>query len=517
MPKSAAARIATIALLAFLACGAWAAEDRFIVLSEFQVWADAAGPETFKELSRLYNERGSSHVFSLYPRYDLFVWDAARMQEWIDEAKELGCFNVFCIGDDIRTADGHLFDENGVNPKLRDFLFETIAYAHKRGLMVAIEPVRLPPVRSREAFVRWLRSWLGDGVPPESRTDIVKLSIEWFGAWGLNPEISAEVEAFFVAAKEVSPDTLIYVDSISGIWRTPLPFHRWLLKRFPGTIISHYLNTDQVPAFREMGARNMMVQINPSEEPGPAGQFFIYHDRTVKKLKDVVDARVRFVSLAGVDYGYNRYNYDLFLNVIRPHLALARSLDEVRAAIAPEAFADAPTADEVAAHLVGLAREQAEEKIKQEPPGPLNAAGKPAWFGETPDGWIIGLGKIADGRSGAKFEGAYTEPIRRRPVRATFGLDFGAQRIIRRVTVVPCLADGETAYVADELRMEYLTDGEWRTIPGAEWDENTERRIAFTLDEPVTAEAVRLVIVSQSDDGRGNYRACCQEIGVDGP
>ncbi len=53
----------------------------------------------------------------------------------------------------------------------------------------------------------------------------------------------------------------------------------------------------------------------------------------------------------------------------------------------------------------------------------------------------MGLGKIGDGRSGAKFEGAYTEPVRRRPVRATFGLDFGVQRQISRLTVVPCLAE----------------------------------------------------------------------------
>jgi len=61
--------------------------------------------------------------------------------------------------------------------------------------------------------------------------------------------------------RDVSPETLVYLDSISGVWRTPQPFHRWLLERFPGTIISHYLNTDQLSAFREMGARNMMVQI----------------------------------------------------------------------------------------------------------------------------------------------------------------------------------------------------------------------------------------------------------------
>ena len=84
MLKSPAVLIATVALLGVLSLGVAAEEDRSIVLSEFQVWADAAGPETLRELSRLYNERGSSHVFNLYPRYDLFMWDTARMRGWID-------------------------------------------------------------------------------------------------------------------------------------------------------------------------------------------------------------------------------------------------------------------------------------------------------------------------------------------------------------------------------------------------------------------------------------------------
>jgi hypothetical protein len=70
-----------------------------------------------------------------------------------------------------------------------------------------------------------------------------------------------------------------------------------------------------------------MVQINPSEMEKTAGQFFIYHKETVASLQEIVKKKVRFVSLAGVNFGYSRYNYDLFLEVIRPHLALAPNLE----------------------------------------------------------------------------------------------------------------------------------------------------------------------------------------------
>ena len=43
---------------------------RFIVLSEFQVWADPSGPEVYRELNKLYLAKGRCHVFNLYPRYD---------------------------------------------------------------------------------------------------------------------------------------------------------------------------------------------------------------------------------------------------------------------------------------------------------------------------------------------------------------------------------------------------------------------------------------------------------------
>jgi hypothetical protein len=42
--------------------------EHFIVFSEFQVWAGAAGPHVFEELNRLYLQRGRSHVLNLYPR-----------------------------------------------------------------------------------------------------------------------------------------------------------------------------------------------------------------------------------------------------------------------------------------------------------------------------------------------------------------------------------------------------------------------------------------------------------------
>lgn len=491
-----------------------ASTEPFVVLSEFQVWADPSGPEVFRELSRLYNAKGRSHIFDLYPRYELFVWDRALTRKWVDEAESLGCFNLFCLGDDVRTAKGHLFDDEGVNPQLREFLFDAVAYAHEKAFLVAIEPTHLPAVRTRESLRPWLETWLGSGVPAASRPDIVKVSLEWFGGWLPNPDIATEVEAFFEAVRDVSPGTMVYLDSIGGFWREPQVFHRWLIARFPGTILSHYLNTEQIPAFREIGARNLMVQINPSETFEAAGQFFIYHDITVRQLKDVVAQRLRFVSLAGVNYGYNRTNYEQFLEVLRPHLKLARTLEEVRSALDTTPPPAKPSAEEVAAALIERARQAAAEALEREPVPPLNPAGRPVWFGETSDGWVRGLSKLADGLSGAKFDGAYTEPIRRRPVRATFGVDLGSPVEVKSVLVVPCFTESGAEYVAREFRLEFLAGGKWQPIPGAEWRDNRDRRIVFRPNNPLIAEAVRVVILSQSDDGKGNYRACCQELAI---
>lgn len=325
--------------------------DRFIVLSEFQVWADARGPEVFQELNKLYLKTGRSHVFQLYPHYEYYVWEVPRMKKWVDEAVALGAFNLFCLGDDTRTAQGHLFAPEGVNPALKEVLFETAAYAHQRGLMVAVEPLGLPEIKDQRHLTPWLQSWLGPQVPSQTRVDIIKLSLEWFGAYEDNPNLADEIEAFFLACQSVAPNVMIYVDSVGRKWRQPQPFHRWLLHRFPGTIISHYLGTDQVEAFRAVGARNMMVQINPSEIVGAAGQFFIYHDKTVAFLQDAVRNRVGYLSLAGVNFGYNRYNYDLFLEVIRPHLNLASDLQTLRKTLQPDQIAAPASKEEVRAWL----------------------------------------------------------------------------------------------------------------------------------------------------------------------
>jgi hypothetical protein len=489
-------------------------DERFIVLSEFQVWADAAGPHVFEELNRLYLERGRSHVFNLYPRYDYYVWDLDRMKHWVDEAKALGAFNVFCLGDDTRTAEGHLFTPDGPNPKLADVFFGTVAHAHQRGLMVAVEPLALPAVRDEEHFRRWLGTWIGPDVPPEKRPDIIKLSLEWFGAYQMNPDIADEVEAFMLACEKVNPEVLVYVDSIGGRWRRPCPFHRWLLSRFPGTIVSHYLGTSQIEAFRDTGARNLMVQINPSEIESKAGQFFIYHERTVDFLQDAVGKRVRYLSLAGVNFGYSRYNYDLFLEVVRPHLALAEDVEALRASLLPDEVAEPVTKDEVRAGLVEEKVRRAKSRTK-EPPLPLNAAGKSAVFGETGEGgYVRNLAAIADGRVAVRFQGAYTEPCRRKPVSAVFGRDFGEPREIRKITVVPCLQPDEPTYVATDLRLEYRLNDRWQALPGGTIRANTKPQ--HTLEfAPVTVDAVRLVVESQTDDGQGNYRACCQEITVE--
>jgi hypothetical protein len=112
---------------------------------------------------------------------------------------------VFCLGDDTRTAQGRLFDAEGVNPKLKDVLFGTVTYAHEKGMMVAIEPTGLPPIKDAEHLVPWLRTWLGPEVPKTARADIVKLSLEWFGGYRNNPQIANEVEAFFDACRQVNP------------------------------------------------------------------------------------------------------------------------------------------------------------------------------------------------------------------------------------------------------------------------------------------------------------------------
>ncbi|HBO44739.1 MAG TPA: hypothetical protein DD670_12580 [Planctomycetaceae bacterium] len=207
----------------------------------------------------------------------------------------------------------------------------------------------------------WLQTWIGKDVPKQRRADIIKLSIEWFGAFGNPPNMAHEVEAFFAAAKKVNPEVLVYIDSIGGQWKQPQPFHRWLLTEYPGTIVSHYLNVDQVDAFREMGARNMMVQINPCEAVlGGPSHLFLYFHETVTFLQTAMKKRVPYVSLAGVNYAYNRRDFDLFLEVIRPHLKLASNVQELRESTVPDEIAKPVTKEEVKKLLI----EQREQKKK---------------------------------------------------------------------------------------------------------------------------------------------------------
>ena len=320
------------AVLAVSAPNVFAAE-RFIRLAEIQVWADWRGPEVGRLLSKMYNETGRSHVFRLRPTGDYFVWDRERMRGWIQEAARLGCFNLFNLGDDTPTADGHLFTAAGLNPKYRDFYFETVAYAHQQGFMVGVEPRALPRPATRESVRAWAQSFLDPALGREERTDVIKMSIEWFGAYRHNPEIAPETEHFIEGIRDVNPKVLVYLDSIGGAWRQVRAYHSWIMSRYPEIIISHYLNTDQVEAFRAAGAANMMVQINPQEFQPDDGQFFVFHDRTVKSLKEVVARKVTLLSVAGVNYGYNAYNYDLFLDVIRPYLGLVKDVEALRAVL----------------------------------------------------------------------------------------------------------------------------------------------------------------------------------------
>lgn len=311
---------------------AWGAEsDRFIRLVEFQVWADWRGPEVPRLLSNIYNEKGESHNFQL--PHHLFLWDADRMRGWVDEAVKLGCFNLFTLGDDTRVAEGYLFTDDGLNPTFRDFYFNTVAYAHSRGLMVGVEPRALPRPVTEENIEKWASSFLDPSLGPERTTDIIKLSIEWFDAYKHNPHIAEETEAFIEGVRKVNPEVFVYIDSIAGAWLRPRAYHYWLMGRYPKIMISHYLYSEQLAAFRGAGAANMMVQINPQEFQPEKGQFFVFHDRTVEILKDVVAKRVHLLSIAGVNYGYSFYNYDLFLDILRPHLNLAKDVAELRAVL----------------------------------------------------------------------------------------------------------------------------------------------------------------------------------------
>jgi hypothetical protein len=307
--------------------------DPFIRLVEFQIWADWRGPEVPRLLSNLYNEKGRSHNFQLQPRYELFLWDEGRVRGWVDEAIKLGCFNLFSIGDDTRVSEGYLFTTEGLNPSFRDFYFNSVAYAHKHGLMAAVEPRALPKPVTRENVRKWAVSFLDPSLGRDKVTDIVKMSIEWFDAYKHNPNIAEETEAFIEGVRSVNPGVLVYLDSIGGRWRQVRQFHNWIMGRYPEMIISHYLNADQVEAFRAAGAANMMVQINPQEFQPDDGQFFVFHDRTVKILKEVVAKKVPLLSISGVNYGYSHYNYDLFLDILRPHLNLVRTVPELRAVL----------------------------------------------------------------------------------------------------------------------------------------------------------------------------------------
>lgn len=338
-----------------------------IVLSEFQVWADAASPEVYEKFTDLYLTRGRCHSFMLYPHFENFVWDVDRMKGWVDEAVSLKAFNVFCMGDDTCTAQGRLFDSKGLSPKLADTYFQIVEYAHEKGLMVSIEPVGLPKIRDKAHFAKWLKTWIGKDIPKERRADIIKLSIEWFRAYHNNPEIAHELDAFFKAAQEVNPDVLVYLDSIGQQWKNPQPLHQWLLSEYPKTIVSHYLNVDQVGTFREMGARNMMVQINPCEAVlGAPSHLFIYVHETTKYLQKAVKEKVRYVSLAGVNYGYDRRDFNIFLKVIRPHLNLASDVDSIRKSLVMDEVTEPVTKEAVKSQLTELVKKTQEERKRKQ-------------------------------------------------------------------------------------------------------------------------------------------------------
>ena len=66
--------------------------EKFIVMSEFQIWADPVGPETYRALNKMYLKGGYCHSFKLYQRgkgYDYFIWDQERTKYWVNECVAL--------------------------------------------------------------------------------------------------------------------------------------------------------------------------------------------------------------------------------------------------------------------------------------------------------------------------------------------------------------------------------------------------------------------------------------------
>ena len=75
-----------------------------------------------------------------------------------------------------------------------------------------------------------------------------------------------------------------------------------------------------------------------------------------------------YLSLAGVNYAYSRRDFDLFLEVVRPHLRLAPDMASLRKSISPDEIRQPIGKEEVKKLLL-------ESAAKKKQPAPVPAAG----------------------------------------------------------------------------------------------------------------------------------------------
>jgi hypothetical protein len=301
---------------------------RRLRLCSFQIWADTSVP--------VYTI-GQSHMAEEYYRHR--KWTPEGIRHWVDEAVQLGCFNAIDLGDDHDTPHGRLFTPVGLNPYYKSVFLEGVRYAHRRGLLVIVEPWNLKLIgdvssaEHRKICLRWARSFLdpelGKRVP-----DIVKLGMEPLQLYSNDPYLPRMVENFIEAIREVNPRVLVYIDSIGGFWSKPSMLHFWLMNRYPELIISHYTTASQVPAFQTVGARNMMVQINPNPNesgPGLTGEVS-WVEGAFKLLSEALGYRIKYLEVSG-QYAYQREIWQGFARFIRPQVDLVHSVDELRSTV----------------------------------------------------------------------------------------------------------------------------------------------------------------------------------------
>ncbi len=70
-------------------------------------------------------------------------------------------------------------------------------------------------------------------------------------------------------------------------------------------------------------------------------------------------------------------------------------------------------------------------------------------------------------------------------------MDLGAEKRFRNIWVVTGWQNGEVS-VAEQFEVQVKTDDEWRTLPGGEIHGNKQSRREVNLEEPITAQFIRV-------------------------